>query len=72
MYNTETIGNKNSLFIFIAYHSGEDKLIKVRIKELLSENKIELFTKHVLKPQWDEVKKNKAARSARMRIFRLL
>jgi 16S rRNA (cytosine1402-N4)-methyltransferase len=72
LQHIETIGNRNSLFIFIAYHSGEDRLIKTRIKELLRENKIELFTKHVLKPQWDEVKKNKAARSARMRIFKLL
>jgi len=56
----------------ISYHSWEDRRVKVAFKELEAQWKWTILTKHVIKPNRKEVKKNKAARSAKMRVFEVL
>ncbi len=68
----DNIKNSGSLFFFISYHSGEDRLIKETVKDLKSRNKINIINKHVIKPKYDEIKENKAARSAKMRVIQFL
>lgn len=55
----------------ISYHSGEDRRVKVAFKALAEQWLWTILTKHVIKPTRQEVKKNKAARSAKMRIFEI-
>lgn len=53
----------------ISYHSGEDRIVKERFKSLDSEWHGKILTKKVVKPNRKEVEKNRAARSAKMRVF---
>jgi len=55
----------------ISYHSIEDRIVKYALKGL-HQNGFELLTKHVVKPKWDEVKNNRAARSAKLRVIEKL
>ncbi len=52
----------------ISYHSWEDRIVKNVFKDLATQGKIKISTKKVIKPTWEEIKDNKAARSAKMRI----
>jgi len=52
----------------ISYHSGEDRLVKEAFKDLESKGLVKILTKKVVKPSWQEITTNKAARSARMRV----
>lgn len=52
----------------ITYHSIEDRLVKYKFKQLKSKWILNLVNKHVIKPSWEEVKKNRASRSAKLRI----
>lgn len=56
----------------ISYHSWEDRRVKNAFKLLADQWKWSILTKHVIKPNWKEIKKNKAARSAKMRVFEVL
>lgn len=53
----------------ISYHSIEDRIVKLAFKELESSGKWKTLTKHVIKPTYLEVQKNRAARSAKLRII---
>ncbi len=53
----------------ITYHSGEDRRAKIALKSLAKQNIWIILTKHVIKPSWQEIQVNKAARSAKMRLF---
>ena len=53
----------------ISFHSIEDRIIKHRFKQLSDTNNYTLLTKHVIKPHWTEVQKNKASRSAKLRVI---
>lgn len=53
----------------ISFHSIEDRIIKYHFKNLANENKYTILTKHVIKPSRQEVQKNKASRSAKLRII---
>jgi len=53
----------------ISYHSLEDRIVKNKFNELSQSWKFNLLTKKVIKPNYLEVKLNKAARSAKMRII---
>ncbi|MCD6578257.1 16S rRNA (cytosine(1402)-N(4))-methyltransferase RsmH [bacterium] len=72
LQNMDGIKNKSALFMFISYHSGEDKILKNTIRELKIQSKIVIINKHVIKPSYKEIKANKAARSAKMRIIKYL
>jgi len=53
----------------ISYHSWEDRRVKNAFKSLHEQWQWTIVTKKVIKPHWQEVKRNKAARSAKMRLF---
>ena len=53
----------------ITYHSSEDRLVKVRFKELVDNKQWILYNKKVIKPNRKEMERNKASRSAKLRIF---
>jgi 16S rRNA (cytosine1402-N4)-methyltransferase len=53
--------------VTIAYHSGEDRIIKRFMREQKMCKKAALLTKKVVKPSQDEIHANPRARSARLR-----
>ena len=54
----------------MSYHSGEDRRVKFAFKELVDQWVWSLVNKKVITPHWKESKKNKAARSAKWRMFK--
>ena len=57
---------------FITFHSGEDLIAKTGTKRLAKEGIAKLINKHVLIPTPEEVRRNPASRSAKMRVLELL
>ncbi|USN54416.1 MAG: 16S rRNA (cytosine(1402)-N(4))-methyltransferase [Candidatus Peribacteria bacterium] len=55
----------------MTYHSIEDRMVKIAFKELVASGRGDLVNKKVLTADRKEVKKNKAARSAKFRVFEL-
>ncbi len=53
----------------MTYHSIEDRLVKYAFKQLVTDGVGTLVNKKVIVPHRQEVKRNKAARSAKLRIF---
>jgi 16S rRNA (cytosine1402-N4)-methyltransferase len=53
----------------ITFHSIEDRIIKYHFKHLADTKDYTILTKHVIKPHRTEVQKNKASRSAKLRII---
>lgn len=53
----------------ITYHSWEDRIVKSHFKELVDRWVWVLYNKKVLKPSWKETQKNRASRSAKIRVF---
>ncbi len=53
----------------IAYHSLEDRLVKVRLRELAHEGGYTLLTRKALRPTPEEIQRNPRARSARLRCL---
>ncbi|MEO0137645.1 MAG: 16S rRNA (cytosine(1402)-N(4))-methyltransferase RsmH [candidate division WOR-3 bacterium] len=54
--------------IVIAYHSGEDRIVKEIFKKFEKNKTLKLLHKKVIRPNAEEVRRNPAARSARMRV----
>jgi 16S rRNA (cytosine1402-N4)-methyltransferase len=57
---------------FITFHSGEDLIAKTGTRRLAKEGKVRLINKHVLVPTPEEVRRNPASRSAKMRVLEML
>jgi 16S rRNA (cytosine1402-N4)-methyltransferase len=57
---------------FITFHSGEDLIAKTGTRRIAKEGKAKLINKHVLIPTPEEVRRNPASRSAKMRVLELL
>ncbi len=57
---------------FITFHSGEDLVAKTGTRRIAKEGKAKLINKHVLIPTPEEVRRNKASRSAKMRVLEML
>ncbi len=54
--------------LVITFHSLEDRIVKYKFKEM-AETKGTILTKKVVQPSWQQKKKNKRARSAKLRVF---
>jgi len=55
--------------VIISFHSGEDRKVKERFRELAKEGRAVILTKRPLQPGEDEVKVNPASRSAKLRAL---
>lgn len=53
--------------VVVAFHSTEDALVKQRFRELARRGVVRLMTRHVVRPQAQEVRMNPPSRSARLR-----
>jgi len=53
----------------IAYHSLEDRLVKVRLRELAHDGGYTLLTRKALRPAPEEIQRNPRSRSARLRCL---
>lgn len=67
----ETLAPKGRAVI-ISFHSNEDRLVKSAFKELEEREKAEILTKKVIKPTWEEVKRNPRSRSAKLRACSMI
>ncbi len=61
--------NKNWRCLIITYHSIEDRMVKNYFRSLSKKSNFKLVNKKVIKPTFEEIKKNKASRSAKLRII---
>ena len=57
--------------VFIAFHSIEDRRVKLSFRSLALTGKVTVLTKHVVKPSKEEVRENPPSRSARMRVLEM-
>jgi 16S rRNA (cytosine1402-N4)-methyltransferase len=53
----------------MTYHSIEDRIVKNAFKALAESEQFQLVNKKVIQPHYTEVQRNKAARSAKLRII---
>ena len=53
----------------LTFHSLEDRLVKNYFKQLAQQDGWTLVTKHALAPQYEEVRQNRRARSAKLRVI---
>lgn len=61
--------NSDGRIVTIAFHSGEDREVKITFKSWQAENIGEMATKKPISPTEEEVLINPRSRSAKMRIF---
>jgi 16S rRNA (cytosine1402-N4)-methyltransferase len=57
---------------FITFHSGEDLIAKTGARRIAKEGIAKLINKHVLVPTPEEIRRNPASRSAKMRVLEML
>jgi 16S rRNA (cytosine1402-N4)-methyltransferase len=57
------------VLVVLSYHSGEDRIVKHTFREL-AEKHFELMTKKPLRPSQEEIQRNPASRSAKLRAIR--
>ncbi len=53
----------------MSYHSIEDRIVKLAFKHLEESNQFHILTPKTVQPHYTEVAKNKAARSAKLRVI---
>lgn len=53
----------------LTFHSLEDRLVKNRFKALAQSGAWKLVNKHALSPEYDEIRQNRRARSAKLRVI---
>lgn len=52
----------------LTFHSLEDRLVKTHFKQLAALGNWQILTKHALAPAYEEVRQNRRARSAKLRV----
>ncbi|MBI2592907.1 MAG: 16S rRNA (cytosine(1402)-N(4))-methyltransferase RsmH [Candidatus Colwellbacteria bacterium] len=55
----------------ISFHSNEDRIVKSAFKDLERREMAEILTKKVVKPAWEEVKRNPRSRGAKLRAIEI-
>ena len=60
--------NPGGRIVIISYHSIEDRIVKHKLKDLKHDRKMKLIYKKPLVPKEEEIKSNRIARSAKMRV----
>jgi 16S rRNA (cytosine1402-N4)-methyltransferase len=55
-------------WVVLSYHSLEDRLVKHAFQRLEREKTFKILTKKVIQPDFDEIRDNPRARSAKMRV----
>ena len=53
----------------LTFHSLEDRLVKTHFKMLAQSGAWQIITKHAIAPAYDEVRQNRRARSAKLRVI---
>jgi 16S rRNA (cytosine1402-N4)-methyltransferase len=51
--------------------SGDDRQVKEKFRSLAREGRAEILTKHPMEPSQEEVERNPAARSAKLRAVQM-
>ncbi len=62
--------SEDGRLIIISYHSLEDRIVKFGFKELEKKGFGVVCTKKIITPSLEEIRSNKSARSAKMRVFK--
>ena len=58
--------------LVIAFHGGEDKIVKDFLKHKAKEETIKFIEKKAIQAEWEEKKENPRSRSAKLRIVEKL
>jgi len=58
--------------VALTFHSSEDRIVKQRFQEFQRAGQAKILTKHVVKPSDEEVRRNPASRSAKLRALEWL
>ncbi len=64
--------NSEGRLVLISFHSGEDRLVKTRFRELNDTEEFKLVVRKAIMPSEDEVKMNARSRSAKLRVLQKL
>ncbi|MBI2057390.1 MAG: 16S rRNA (cytosine(1402)-N(4))-methyltransferase RsmH [Candidatus Yanofskybacteria bacterium] len=56
----------------ISFHVLEDRIVKNKFRDFKNKGLVEILTKKAVAPEYEEVKSNPRARSAKLRVFRKL
>lgn len=54
-------------FVVLSFHSGEDRMVKQSFRQLAAAGTYRLLTRRIVRPSEEEVRRNPASRSARLR-----
>ena len=65
------ISNKDARIAIISFHSLEDKIVKNKFKEYKKNGIAEHIGKKPIKPNFEEIRNNPRARSAKLRIMKI-
>jgi 16S rRNA (cytosine1402-N4)-methyltransferase len=57
--------------VVIAFMSGDDRQVKEKFRSLAREGRAEILTKHPMEPSPEEIERNPAARSAKLRAVQM-
>jgi 16S rRNA (cytosine1402-N4)-methyltransferase len=60
--------NPGGRVVVIAFHSGEDRIVKARLREAVSSGWVRLPVTRPIAPTPEEVARNPRSRSARLRV----
>ena len=72
LMNLDEVVKSKGRVCIISFHSLEDRMVKIRFRELQKEQKAEILTKKPVIPTDEEVLNNPRSRSAKMRAIKLI